>query len=209
MKIKILLIFCLSAFYGNAQEKIIKLQNASFEGEPQDATTPVGWHPCEIGATPDILPGIWGVTNETSDGETYVGLITRPNGTFEGIGQRLTESLEPGECYSFSIDVAHSKTYTGYDKSIKLRVWGGTTKCEKDLLIGKTDFIDGEEWETADFKIYPKAGAPINYLIFEAYYTDEEFSRKGNILLDNISVIKKCNRASNDVEVKSIEIPRS
>ena len=207
MKFKILLIFCLSAFYASAQDKIIKLQNASFEGVPQDATTPIGWHPCEEGATPDILPGIW-ATNEASDGETYVGIITRPNNTFEGIGQRLTETLQPGECYSFSLDVAHSKTYTGYNKPLKLRVWGGTTKCEKDLLVGKTGFVEEEEWETVEFEIYPKAGAPINYLIFEAYYTDKEFSRKGNILLDNISVIKKCNRASNDVEIKSIEISR-
>ena len=198
MKFKILLILCLSMSYANAQDGIIKLQNASFEGKPQDATTPVGWHPCEFGATPDILPGIWS-TNEASDGETYVGIITRPNNTFEGIGQRLTESLQPGECYTFSIDVAHSKTYTGYNKAIKLRVWGGIEKCGKDLLIGKTDFIEEEEWETIDFNIYPKAGAPINYLIFEAYYTDGKTKRKGNILLDIISVIKKCNRASNDV----------
>ena len=209
MKFKLLLIFCLSAIYANAQEKIIKLQNSSFEGEPQDATTPVGWHPCQLGATPDIFPGIWGVTNEASDGETYVGLITRPNSTFESIGQRLTEPLQAGECYYFSIDVGHSKTYMGYDKPIKLRVWGGTTKCEKDLLIGKTGFIKKEEWETIEFKIYPKQGAPINYLIFEAYYADKEFSRMGNVLLDNVSVIKKCNRASNDASIDTVKIPRS
>lgn len=189
----------MSAFYASAQDEIIKLQNSSFEGEPQDATTPVGWLPCEFLTTPDILPGIWGVTNEASEGETYVGIITRPNSTFESIGQRLTATLQPGECYSFSIDLAHSKTYTGYSKSIKLRVWGGTEKCEKSLLIGKTDFIEAEEWETFTFEILPKAGAPINYLIFEAYYTDDEFSRKGNVLLDNISIIKKCKRAGNGV----------
>ena len=181
-----------------AQDDLIKLQNSSFEGKPQDATTPVGWHPCELMTTPDILPGIWGVTNDPSEGETFVGIITRPNNTFESIGQRLTAPLLPGECYSFTVDVAHSKAYLGYNKAIKLRVWGGTEKCDKDLLIGKTGFVEEEEWETISFDIIPQEGSPINYLIFEAFYTDKEFSRKGNILLDNVSVIKKCKRAGLD-----------
>lgn len=205
MKANFLLLFCLSALFLKAQDKqvpisdIIKLQNSSFEGTPQDATTPVGWHRCQRGTTPDILPGIWGVYNEPSEGETYVGLITRPDGSFESIGQRLNAALQPGECYSFSVDAAHSKTYTGYNKSIKLRVWGGSTKCAKDLLIGQTDFVEEEEWETFIFEINPVEGQPINYLILEAFYTDKDFERKGNILLDNVSVIKRCKRAAADV----------
>ncbi len=198
-----LLLLLLTACTLQAQDEIIKLQNASFEGKPQDATTPVGWHPCELLTTPDILPGIWGVTNEPSEGETFVGIITRPNNTFESIGQRLTAPLQPGECYSFTVDVAHSKAYLGYNRAIKLRVWGGTEKCDKDLLVGKTGFVEDEEWETISFEILPTAGNPINYLIFEAFYTDEEFSRKGNVLLDNISVIKKCKRA----ELSDSEMP--
>ena len=66
----------------------IYLTNASFEGEPQDATVPTGWFACELGTTPDILPGFWGVYSESSEGETYLGLITREDGTFESIGQR-------------------------------------------------------------------------------------------------------------------------
>lgn len=202
MKAKILFSSLVLFLFVNAAFAQIKLQNASFEGEPQDATTPVAWHPCEAFTTPDILPGqkdgkdIWGVYNEASEGDTYVGIITRPNGTFESIGQRTSEPLLPGECYTFTIDVSHSMTYTGYGKPIRLRVWGGSTQCDKTLMIGKTGFIEEEEWETVEFTITPAEGAPINYIILEAYYTDkDDNSRMGNILLDNISDIVKCKRA--------------
>lgn len=200
MKLKLLLTTCILAIYATNSYSQIKLQNPSFEGEPQDATTPIGWHPCAPNTTPDIMPGnedkdVWGVYNEPSDGDTYVGLITRPDNTFESIGQRLSEPLLGGECYEFSVDVSRAKTYLNYNKPIKLRVWGGTSKCDRTLLIGKTDFIEDEEWETIDFKIAPQEGKPINYLIFEAFYSDKFNTRKGNILIDNISVIKKCKRA--------------
>ena len=44
--------------------------------------------PCEDFTTPDILPGFWGEYNEANHGETYVGMITRANGTYESIGKR-------------------------------------------------------------------------------------------------------------------------
>ena len=46
----------------------ILLDNPSFEGEPKDATTPIGWLECEKGTTPDILPGFWGVYLQPYDG---------------------------------------------------------------------------------------------------------------------------------------------
>ena len=77
-----------------SQEKTVWLNNASFEGVPQDATTPSGWQECELGTTPDILPGFWNVYTEASDGETFIGLITRDDGSFESIGQRLSSPLK-------------------------------------------------------------------------------------------------------------------
>ena len=49
-----LLLISLIALANNAFSQIY-LENASFEGSPQDATVPIGWHPCEAGTTPDIL----------------------------------------------------------------------------------------------------------------------------------------------------------
>ncbi len=170
------------------------LDNPSFEGEPQDATVPVGWFPCARGTTPDILPGPWGVREEPADGETFVGLITRADGSWESIGQRFRQPLEAGECYSFTIDVAHSSTYAGYNGKLKLRIWGGRTKCRYDLLLLETDFIASTEWER--FKVTFTPEKPLNYLLLEAHFSESQFSHKGNLLLDNIGPIKSCARAS-------------
>ena len=182
--------FCGIQFLG-AQ---VSLNNPSFEDEPQDATVPMGWFPCEMGSTPDILPGFWGVYNESSDGETYIGLITRDDGTWENLGQRLSEPLEKGECYRFSLDLAHSKTYANYNLPVRLRIWGGQTRCDKAQLLGDTKAIQHEDWETYQFKFNAKK--KFNYIIFEAYFMKGLFMKyKGNILIDNCSQFIPCERA--------------
>lgn len=178
-------------FFLTAQ--VINLNNASFEDRPQDATIPSGWFACELGTTPDILPGFWGVYQAASEGESYVGLISRDDGTWESIGQRLPEPLKVKECYAFSIDVAHSDTYSTYNKPLKVRIWGGVSKCDKSQLLLETDFIEHTEWKTHEIEFTTKQ--PIHYILIEAYYKDGSFSRRGNILIDNISPIKKCIRA--------------
>jgi len=170
----------------------IKLVNPSFEGEPQDATVPTGWMPCELGTTPDILPGPWGVYQEASDGDTYLGLITRSDGTFESIGQRLSQSLKKDECYSFSLDLANSKTYTGYNSPLKLRIWGSITRCQKAELLYESPTINHSDWENYDFSFATKF--QYHYIILEAYAPDNK-AAKGNILLDNCSKIAVCTRA--------------
>ena len=93
----------------NSSAQTINFVNPSFEGIPQDATMPTGWHSCKQGTTPDIMPGPWGVNTEAFDGETYMGLITRENGTWESVEQRLSETLKKGECYTFDAKLCYSK----------------------------------------------------------------------------------------------------
>lgn len=172
----------------------VYLNNASFEGPPQDATVPAGWFPCELGTTPDIMPGPWGVYQEASEGDTYVGLITREDGTWESIGQRLPQALQPKECYTFTLELAHSNTYAGYNKPLGVRIWGGASKCQKNQLLFKTGLIKNTDWEEHEAQFVPKQH--IRYILIEAYYKDGAFSYQGNILIDNISPIKKCVRAA-------------
>jgi hypothetical protein len=169
------------------------LNNASFEGEPQDATVPIGWLPCEPATTPDILPGFWGVYQDASEGETYVGLITRDNGTWESITQRLPATLEEPTCYTFNLDLARSPTYAGYSLPLKLRIWGGTSKCEKAQLLFESPLIEHTRWQKYAVEFVPEQ--PINYLIIEAFHSTRNFRYSGNILLDNISPIQVCPRA--------------
>jgi hypothetical protein len=182
------LFFCL-----NLQAQII-LDNASFEGKPNDAEMPNGWHECNPGTTPDILPGPWGVSSEPSEGKTFLGLITRDNGEWESIGQRLKAPLQKTVCYTFTLDLAHSKTYNGYNNPIKLKIWGGRIRCGKDQLLVESKVISHSDWQTYEFTFTPDDN--LNYIIFEAFFDDDSIHPlKGNIMIDNCSEIKKCDRA--------------
>lgn len=166
--------------------------NPSFEDTPSDATVPKGWLPCQSGTTPDILPGFWGEYEEASHGNTYMGLITRENSTYEGIGQRLSQALEAEACYRFSLDLMQGQVYSGYNKPIKLRIWVGESKCDKGQLIYESKLIDNDEWEKHLIEFTTKQKA--NYIILEAFKSEDQFSYKGNVLLDNMTTIRKCGR---------------
>lgn len=168
-------------------------QNPSFEGEPQDATIPIGWLACESFTTPDILPGYWGVYQEATDGDTYVGLITRDNGTWESITQRLSRTIEKDECYTFNFDLARGATYSGYNQPLKLRIWGSTNKCEKSQLLFESPLVEHTFWKK--YVLEFTAEQAIRYIIIEAYHSDGKFSYTGNILIDNLSPIQLCPRA--------------
>ncbi len=182
-----LIIFLVVTSVLQAQHSVI---NPSFEGEPQDATVPQGWLICAPGSTPDILPGVWGVYNEVMDGDTYIGLITRPDGSYESIGQRLSAPLVAEKCYQTSIMLAHSSTYTGYNNPIKLRIWLGKTHCDRAQLILESDYIDSQDWVPHKVKFTAEGAYP--YIILEAYHPRGKIM--GNILLDQLGVIYDCDR---------------
>ena len=190
-KVLIIIAF-LIASAGSVGAQIIELSNSSFEGEPRDATVPQGWMACKEGTTPDILPGYWGVYNDPSDGDTYVGLITRGNNTWESIGQRLSQPLKKGDCYSWSFDLAHSDTYSGYNGPLKLRVWLSKLKCQKDQLIYESELIEHLDWKTYHIKFKPNSD--YRYILIEAFHSEEQFSYEGNILIDRLSPFLACDR---------------
>jgi hypothetical protein len=172
----------------------IRLANASFEGQPQDAATPVGWMPCDVTSTPDILPGFWGVHHRPKDGNTYIGLITRDDGSRENIGQRLSVPMKKGECYVFSLSLARSNTYAGYKMPLMLRVWGGTNACGRDQLLCESALIKHTDWRRYTFSFLAKN--PYDYIMLEATYAKGAlFYYKGNVLLDDLSSINVCQRA--------------
>ena len=172
-----------------------QLNNSSFEDIPREEAIPDKWHICAEGTTPDILPGPWNVINLPQRGRTYVGLITRIDGTWESIGQALSKPLEEGQCYTFSLHLAHSDTYAGYNLPITLKIWGGRKACDKLQLLGETKSIDHLNWKEYEFRFQVKD--QINYIILEAQRSPGiYFSYRGNILIDNISPFRFCTRAS-------------
>ena len=192
LKINKLSMLIFLAFICNNISGQIKLTNSSFEDTPADATVPKTWIPCEKGTTPDILPGFWGEYEEAQQGNTYVGLITRSDGSFESIGQKLSSSLTKDQCHTFKIQLAKGSTYAGFNKPLKLRIWVGNEICDKAQLIFTSMEITHSDWKSYIIEFTPKEN--YKYFRIEAFYKDGEFSYMGNILIDNISSIIKCNR---------------
>ena len=195
MRLTIRSFLCILLFLGIHDEAHMQsLQNASFEGEPQDARLPVGWTLCEEGTTPDILPGPWGVNLSASDGKTFVGLITRSDGSWESIGQRLSKPLRAGQCYQLTLDIAHDPVYAGYNDPGRLRIWLGDEICTKKKLIGDTEAFRQLEWKTMEFQFTPESEG--QYILLESYFPQgEQIRTRSNILIDNIRKVKPCPRA--------------
>ncbi len=166
--------------------------NPSFEGTPQEAFIPVGWTPCSPATTPDIFPGVWGVNRDPANGSSYVGLITRSDGSNESIGQRVPINLEKGKCYTMSFYLASSDSYAGFNEPIKCRVWLGRNSCQPQQLIFESNLLKDPNWKKETIRFIPEKNH--RFLIFEAGYPSPSQSTRGNILLDGLSPIIPCDQ---------------
>ena len=171
----------------------IYLQNPSFEDTPRASACPWGWASYTPGCTPDIMPGAWGVQAKAQNGNTCVALVTRDDGSREDIAQQLPQTLKAGTCYTFTIYLAHSPDYVGYNHPARLRVWGGAGRGKEQLLTS-SPLVDHSDWKEYKFQFVPDHD--IRYLTLEAYFAPGSmFYYRGNILLDNCSPIERCDRA--------------
>lgn len=99
----------------------IEFYNPSFEGTPRKGrlkanTYLSGWSDCAHNEFPeessfDIQSGFFEVETAPVDGNTFVGLITRANGSYESICQELYELIVKDSTYQFSIYLAKSEEY--------------------------------------------------------------------------------------------------
>lgn len=185
-----ILYFILLFSIGTYLDAQIKINNSGFEDEPADARTPMGWFNCERGTTPDILPGVYGIYKESDEGNTYMGIITRADGSFESIGQRLSSKLKKESCYYFQLSLAQAEQYVGYEEPIKLRIWISSKKCGKDQLVFESPYIENAEWKNFNAKFTVDKTA--KFIIIEAFHPVE--GTKGHILIDNMSYILPCLR---------------
>lgn len=184
---------------------VIYLNNPSFEGEPRAGLQPDGWIDCgQVGETPpDVQPfGGFNVSKVAKEGRTYLGLVTRYNDTWESVAQRLSEPLQGGECYKFTLHLARSAAYrsstkrsrgriVNFDDAVKVRIWGSNSSCGKTELLDETDLIEHTSWRAYEFKLKPSSDYA--YLRIEAYFkTPTLFAYNGNVLIDDASPLIPC-----------------
>ena len=201
--------FAVALFYITpawTQDPPIFLTNPSFEDEPQQGKQPRGWEDCGFpGETPpDVQPNsqstfaFFQVVKPAFKDSTYLGMVVRDNDTWEMVSQRLSGPLKGGNCYEFSLYLCRSELYVSqsrvnfqeanYTTPAKLRIWGGSSYCNKRELLAETSAIINTRWLKYDFKFKPKETH--NYIVLEAFYnTPVLFPYNGNVLVDNASPI--------------------
>lgn len=177
----------------------IFLRNPSFEDMPRNSAPPKGWTNCGFPgeSPPDVHPDPefeFRVSKPAQEGNTYLGMVTRENETYESVGQQLTSPFSADQCYAFSIQLARSEVYlsrsrktnqqSNYVTPIKLMVYGGYSICDRRQLLGESNLVNNYDWQEYRFKLSPKED--FTHIIFVAYYRQPSmFPYNGNILLDN------------------------
>lgn len=202
MKATILIGFltiCFTSLF--AQSEVIYLKNPSFEDYPRAGRVPAGWIDCGFPkeSPADTHPsGEFDVIKYPSHGNTYLGMVTRDNDTWERVGQKLDIPMIAGQCYIFKLSLCRSELYVSrsrmynrsanYTQPIKLKVWGGTAFCDKRDMLGETETIEHSNWEDYIFTFYPNHNH--DYLLLEAFYQEPvPYPYNGNLLIDNASPI--------------------
>jgi gliding motility-associated-like protein len=170
------------------------LANPSFEGIPTHYTPPPPWGVCDSESTPDTQPGWWGSYGPASDGNTYLGMITRGSGvlnafTWEDVHVSFVTPLSPDTCYMFSIDLRFDPN-TGFNNislnnPVTLKIYGEENVCDKEHLLWESGSITDLDWVTHTFLVQPQF--EITELVMEVYYLQmpEYF---GHMLIDNIVI---------------------
>jgi hypothetical protein len=208
-------LFISSITFLNGQDTIY-LNNPSFEDMPRKGVSGMpfikGWTDCALSrftgeSPPDIHPvkdNAWGVAIKPMDGQTFLGMVTRYNFSWESVGQNLSRELRSGTCYSFSVFLASYGSFTSptrrsikqhgsysserFIQPITLVVWGGINSCDRTEVLATTDPVDHQDWRKYDFILNPTRD--YSYITIEAYYSIADTDPyNGNILVDGLSPI--------------------
>lgn len=192
-----LFFLCFISYLIQAQE--IPFGNPSFELDTVNQVLPA-WYFLDIKgeSPPDVQPCCFDVIKPAADGNTYLGMVARDNGTWEAIYQNLGIPLKAGNCYEFTVDLSQSFKYesvsrtngkaASYNRPIRLLIWSSNKDGEHIEKLYSSPAINHADWRTYTIKI--QASADVQSINFEAFYNDD-FPYNGHLLLDHLSSIKQ------------------
>ncbi len=196
------LLCALCVYAPAAHSQVISLSNPSFEDTPSHSKTPESWFDCgpPSESPPDILPDkTFQVNKIPYHGDTYVGLVTRDNYTWESVGAPLSSPILKGNCYAFQLALSRSTSYFSVSRKynvpanfvspVRLNIWAGNAACERAELLAETPTIDHYNWKSYSFTVKPIQDS-YTHLVFEVFYPDNIIhATNGNLLIDGISAI--------------------
>ena len=170
------------------------IRNGGFEASFRTTFVMPGWTEKGNGSTPDIQPGQWQVDLRPMQGNTYLGLINREDGTREAVSQKLSIPLKSGRCYYFSIALARHPDYAGFGLPLALQV-KGKTSTGRIVPLARSPLVSHSSWKIYTLEFTPDAD--VSELILEgAPGPGVLVHYRGNILVDAMSSISACIRAS-------------
>ena len=170
------------------------IQNGGFEASFSTTFSMPSWRSLGNGSTPDIQPGQWMVNLRPQEGNTYLGLINREDGTREAVSQKLSTPLQAGRCYYFSIALARFADYAGFGLPLSLQV-KGITSSGNVVTLARSPLISNATWRIYTLEFTPTYD--IQEIILEgAPGPGILIHYRGNILVDAMSGISACIRAS-------------
>lgn len=188
---------------GSFGQEVFTLKNPSFEkDEPAAGMGATDW--INMGAPnetpPDIQPGMFEVNLEAQDGNVYLGLVTRDNNTWEGVGQQLDGYLQKDSSYTFSLYLARSNSFIStskvtlkeatYNAPTILKIWGVNSQTQQDELLAESEPVSHSQWTRYTFTLKPTV-ADFDEIDLMAYYAPGFEQKNGNLLIDNCSAITK------------------
>ena len=201
----LLFVFLLAASATSSAQDTIRLQNPSFEDEPQHSLPPRGWEDRGFHgeSPPDTQPsGDFGVTQKPFHGQSYLGMVVRDNDTWECVAQEIDQPLQKDSCYQLGLRASQSPYYvsisrvTGkevnFNQPCRLRLWGARKKGGKGYeLLAETPPVDHPDWQRYTLSFTPTMD--ITYIYLEAYYSSDGVGAyNGNVLVDKVEGIWAC-----------------
>ena len=172
------------------------LNNASFEdSEVMASKAPDGWIDCGVPSEspPDVFgsgPGNpFDVTNVAQEGDKYLGMVVRDNGTRECLMQNFDAGSKKGD-FKIELVVGRSDTYSSvsqttgleadFNNPVILEIYG-LVENGPDELLYVSEANESTEWVTLIEEV--TVNQKINGIKITPNYIGEEYYN-GNILID-------------------------
>lgn len=184
-------------------QKSMYLKNPSFEMIPRQNHPPTGWFDCNFDSeSPVDVHGsdteFFGVKEFADDGECFVGMVTRDNGTYEGISAKLLQPLLKDSTYRLTISVNKSPDYqsisrtssepVNFNSDVVFEIWAGYHFCNMDTRLLEYNVDEQGVWTPITFYITPEKN--ITFLGLYVRHGTPSEDTNGHVLIDNLQLTK-------------------
>ena len=108
---------------------------------------------------------LFNVEQEPHDGNTYIGMVTRANESWESISQELVEPLKKDAKYFFRVYVSTSNQLKSpmaigqsnieavyYNEPTVIRIYGGNSSCSDKTKLFESNPVLNIDWEPLHVK---------------------------------------------------------